>query len=253
VIRRLLLDPAPDAAGGGAPPAPAAPPPAATSPPATPPAAPPAPPPTVITLTLDQYKRIQEDQARLATIEEQQRKAVEAERQKAVDALAAKGQVEEALRKERDDHAKAVQQEKYRSAALEGQILGSHVSTAVTDGVAGVTFISPEAGAQARKLAADRLEAVRDPATGAVTVREKGTLRPAADAMKAWVGSADAKHFLAPTSRGGAGTTGTDQGAPATPPPTNLPLDEQLVAHLKGKAASAPKHYGLARRGPVKV
>lgn len=240
---RLLLTPDADGSGGGT--APVA---AATTTTTTPAAAAPA----GITITAEEYRKLLEAERRATDLEAEKQREVEAERQKAVDALAAKGQTEEALRKEREDSATKLNAERARSTQLENERLADKKSEALSAALLGADFLNDVTATQVRMILGDRFEAVRD-ATGSVVVREKGTLKPVGEVVKAFLGSTEGAHFLKPTSRGGSGAKGADQPPPAAAEiDRTLRADEQLVQHLKGKAAAAPRHYGLAKRAPAK-
>ena len=91
---------------------------AAAPPPAAPPLASPASPQTV-TIPLEQLQTFTSVQARLAQLEAEQRSRDESARAEQVKLLAAKGEIENALRMQREEAQKALDVERSSRAAVE--------------------------------------------------------------------------------------------------------------------------------------
>lgn len=257
-MRRILLDPAADAAGGGTTTT-------TTMTPATP-AAPATPTPTpaaaTLTISADEFSALYRDRQKLQEVETANKKALDDAENKRLLALAEKGNAEKALTDLRTAKDAEIAQEKAKTTALENTILAGAKSAALAAALLGAKFVSDAAGGQALQLLGDRFEAVRD-AAGVVQVREKGTGLPASQVVKAWLESKDAAHFLDATSKGGSGSKGGDQTTPTpgTTPPApgaaltdeqllKLPYDQRLVAVMaqQAQAAAAANPYRLGLR-----
>lgn len=155
-------------------------------------------------------QRLRALEARLQEFQRQQEATLELKENERLRALAEKGQIEEALDQQRrtweQKHAEAVS----RYTLLEQQIYGERKAAAISEALQGRAFVgeSPEqkaaAAAMVRRLLQDEFETVRE-ASGALTVRERSTGRPAVDALRERLESPSFAIFFAPTSRGGAG------------------------------------------------
>jgi hypothetical protein len=162
-----------------------------------------------------------EEQQRLRTLESQlkeyqrlQEATLEQKENERLRALAEKGQIEEALRQQRQaweqKHADALS--KYSS--LERQVYEERKTAAIAEAFHGRAFVgdSPEqrssAAAMVRRLLQDEFETVRD-ASGALVVRDKVSGRSAAEAIRERLDSPQFAIFFAPSSRGGSGSDGT--------------------------------------------
>ncbi|WP_165068411.1 hypothetical protein [Paludisphaera rhizosphaerae] len=155
-------------------------------------------------------QRLRALEARLQEFQRQQEATLELKENERLRALAEKGQIEEALDQQRrtweQKHAEAVS----RYTLLEQQIFGERKSAAIAEALQGRAFVgeSPEqksaAAAMVRRLLQDEFETVRE-ASGALTVRERSTGRPAVEALRERLESPSFAIFFAPTSRGGAG------------------------------------------------
>lgn len=216
-----------------------------TPPPATPP------PPTSVQLPGEEYKSLLDKAAKLAEVEA--RAAREAEEREAarIKALADKGLAEQALAEQRAAFEKSLTEERARTERLEGQILNStreaQVTAAITEAMSGRTFVSPSAAAQVRREIEAKLEVTRD-ASGQVVVREKGSLRPVAEAVKAMLatGADEFSHCIKSATTGGTGG-----GGGGTPPPAveqNTPV--VIPSHLAGRGPATERGYGLRATVP---
>lgn len=242
---RLLLDPIAETSGGETADV------AATSTPTpTPaPAATDAAAVTGVTVSAEEYKTLLGNQAKLAEIEAQAQRDLNEAKQREIDALAKKGEVDQALLKLRESSADELKKEREKSTALETQILVDKKGSEITGLLLGTSFVSDAAAAQARQILDARFEAVRD-AAGTVTVREKGTLKPAATVVKDWLASTDSAHFRKASTTGGAGAKGGDQTTATGDADKPMTVSDALIAREKARlAAPDNSFYGLTRRG----
>lgn len=252
---RIHLDPTAET-GGGAAATPATP--AATATPT--PNASPTPtstqPPGKVELSAEEYRRLLDNQARLNEIEAERQREIDAAKQREIDALAKRGEADTALAKAREQHAEELRKERERNSALEAERLADRKADAIKSGLLGVAFSNPAHGPrQVELLLANRLESVRDSA-GQITVRDKVTGKPAADAIAEWLASEEANHFLAATngggsgSRGGSATTPTPKGADAeSPKPKNLGQAFIMRARMARNLPPLPEH----KEGKVRI
>jgi len=188
----------------------------------------PAPAPTV-PLSVEEYQRLRGLESQLGEFQKSHQAALDAAEAARLKALAEKGQVEEALNQQRTSweqkHAEAVT----RYSQLEAQVFGERKSTVINEALAGSKFVgdTPEAQAGAaamvRRLLQDDFETVRD-GSGALSVREKVTGRPASDVLKERLGSPQFALFFAPQSKGGTGSGGSlpGPGAATAPAPGSV-------------------------------
>ena len=238
MLSRLLLDPVADA--GGSPSAQPAPAPAPT-------------PAPKIELTIEQWQRLNAAQDRLDAIEAENRVALEAKEAERLAALVAKGQADEALNQLRAAKDTAVKAATDRADGLEAQILGERKSGAIATHLLPASFVSEAAANQVKTILDSRFEAVRDATTSTVTVREKGTGRPAADVIREFLASPDAAHFLRPSTQGGANATGGNRTTPTpavTPEKPETVSDALIRMEREKRASPAGTHYGLTYRAP---
>jgi hypothetical protein len=122
-------------------------------------------------------------------------------RQAAVDrelrAVAGRLGVDAALRAQREAEAARLEALDARIAEARAGYLGEKAAATLTALTAGVDWLAPEAGRDALEKLANRFEAVES-ADGSVAVREKGTLRPAAEAVPELLRSAEFSHYVRP-------------------------------------------------------
>lgn len=204
---------------------------------------------TGVTVSAEEYKTLLGNQAKLAEIEAQAQRDLNEAKQREIDALAKQGKSDEALAKLRESSADDLAKERSKSASLETQLLADRKSAEISSAMLGTDFVSPAAAQQARKLMEEQTESVRD-AAGTVTIREKGTLKPAAAAIKDWLASADSAHFRKATTTGGAGARGGDQTNPTGDADKPMTVSDALIAREKARLATPDSSfYGLTRRG----
>lgn len=241
---RLLLDPAPDASGGGT----AALPVAAAATPTPTPAPAPAGTTNKVEVTAEEYKALLDTRTKLAEIEATKEREAGEARQREIDALAKKGEVEAALAKLRETSAADLEKERARGNQIEVERLSDQKAAFVGKAISTTVFVSDAARDDAIEKLEYRLEAVRDPATGTVTVRDKKTGQDGATFVKAWLDSAS--HLRKASTTGGAGATGGDRTTPTpgstdTKPPTASDL---LIARERERLANPDNSfYGLTR------
>ncbi|AMV37357.1 hypothetical protein VT85_07980 [Planctomyces sp. SH-PL62] len=164
-----------------------------------------APPPTA-----EEHQRLRAMESQLKEYQRLQDAALEMKEKERLRALAEKGQIEEALDQQRKSweqkHAEAVS----RYTLLEQQVFGERKAAAITEACQGRAFVGETAeqrsaaAAMVRRLLQDEFETVRE-ASGALTVRERASGRPASEALRERLESPQFAIFFAPTSRGGAG------------------------------------------------
>lgn len=194
---RLLFDPAPTDGGAPAPAPVVAPPPASAPKVETSPAPTPDPvKPPKIELSFDEAQRLYGRDRQLSDFEAEKQREIAQKEQERLIALAQKEGAEAALRaqKEASDAEKQALTASYHNSAKLYELATATATTA---------WASPEAARQARELMAAKLE-VRQ-ADGELKVVEKATGRPASEAVKGWLDSAEFKHFQAATTKGGSG------------------------------------------------
>jgi len=161
-------------------------------------------------LSADERRRLRSLESQLQEFRRMQEAALEIKEKERLRALAEKGQIEEALDQQRktweQKHAEALS----RYTLLEQQVFGERKAAAIAEACQGRSFVGETAeqkaaaAAMVRRLLQDEFETVREP-SGALTVREKASGRPAADALRERLESPQFAIFFAPTSRGGAG------------------------------------------------
>jgi hypothetical protein len=220
----------------GAPPAPSS----VTPPPPPPPAATPPPvAPQSVTIPLDQLNAFTAMQARLARVEEEQQRREAAAREEQIKILAAKGQVEEALRTQREEAQRSLDSERALRAqteerakryALDGElarVLGSQ--SLVTGGAEQLTALL-------------RDQFVVEPQGNSFAVRTQD-FRSVGDFIGAQLGRPEFAHFLrAQNPNGGTGSAGTQSVQTGTPaPPAEAPATFSDAVIMQSRAAQAVK------------
>ena len=191
-----------------------APAPTAASPPTVPtPTATQAAVPATVTIPLDQLNAFTAMQAQLVKVEEEQQKREAAAREEQVKILAAKGQVEEALRQQREEAQRAIEAERSHRAqteerakryALEGELAR----------VLGSQPLVPGGAEQLTHLLRDHF--VVEHSGNSFQVRTQD-FRTVGDYIGAMLGRSEFAHFLrAQNPAGGTGGVGA-QSAPSSP------------------------------------
>jgi hypothetical protein len=202
---------------------------AAVPPPAAPPLASAAAAQTV-TIPLEQLQTFTSVQARLAQLEAEQRSRDESARAEQVKLLAAKGEIENALRIQREEGQKALDAERSSRAAVEERAKRYALEGEVSRVLASQPLV-PGGAEQLTQLW--RSQFVVEPQGDSFTVRTP-TFQSVGDFVQAQLARPEYAHFIRASNPGGgtAGTTGAHQAAP-TSPATPTP-------------AAAPKNFGEA-------
>jgi hypothetical protein len=229
---------------------PAAPPPA--EPPPPPPVVPPPPPaPTAVTVDAQRYEAMRLAEERLGKIMQETADRIEAERRKTVEAEAAQGKIREAFDAERAKWAKDLEDTRAAAARIEAERLADRKEAALGSLLIGAEWASESAARDARELLDARFEAARDPATGLVVVKDRRTGKPADAAVREWLTSDAAAHYLRPTAKGGAGARGGDV---PPPPPSDKPKTwaEMAIAAERQRRETATAGYGLTYVPPAR-
>lgn len=203
-----------------------------------------------ISLTIEEYQRLAALQAKLAEIELEKTRELAEKEEARIKALADKGEVEKAFTALRDSKDKEIREAKEKLDALEREQLASKKDATITAAIAGADVI-PEMVADLRDLLNLRYEAVRDPG-GQMVVREKATLRPAADALRDYFAAPASAYYRKSSASGGAGAKGGEARTP-TPGVAEKPASflDQMVAldrQVKEQQAAGRTTIGLARK-----
>ena len=169
----------------------------------------------------------------------------EAER---VKLMADKGQIEQALTELRSNYEKKIADTQQRASSIEQNWLRKETALVITDALAGREFVGDpqETSQMVRELLDREVEAVIG-TDGAPYVRDRVTLRPAADYLRERLASPRFAIFFRAKSGGGSGTDGTRTDAtPPTAPPMNLTPD-QIVRGWQSSQQPIPA-MGLHRK-----
>jgi hypothetical protein len=217
---------------------------AASAPP--PPAAPPlatATQPQTVTIPLEQLQTFTSVQARLAQLEAEQRSRDEAARAEQVKLLAAKGEIENALRIQREEGQKALDAERSSRAAVEERAKRYALEGEVSRVLASQPLV-PGGAEQLTQLW--RSQFVVEPQGDSFTVRTP-TFQSVGDFVQAQLTRPEYAHFIRASNPGGgtAGTTGAHQAAPtspATPAPPVAPKNfgEAIILQMQESQKNQP-------------
>ena len=194
---------------------------AAAPPPAAPPLASPAPPQTV-TIPLEQLQTFTSVQARLAQLEAEQRSRDESARAEQVKLLAAKGEIENALRMQREEAQKALDMERSSRAAVEERAKRYALDGEVSRVLSSQPLV-PGGAEQLTQLW--RSQFVVEPQGDSFTVRTP-TFQSVGDFVQSQLGKPEYAHFIRASNPGGgtAGATGAHQAAPTSPAAPAAPV-----------------------------
>ncbi|WP_165243462.1 hypothetical protein [Paludisphaera soli] len=198
-------------------------------------------------LTAEEHQRLRALESQLKEYQRLQEATLEMKEKERLRALAEKGQIEEALEQQRkaweQKHAEAVS----RYTLLEQQVYGERKSAAIAEACQGRTFVGETAeqrsaaAAMVRRLLQDEFETVRE-ASGALTVRERASGRPASEALRERLESPQFAIFFAPTSRGGAGG---DASRPYTAPRGAQPGSLEAIVNQWKDRQNQYQSFGL--------
>lgn len=159
-------------------------------------------------------------------------------------------QIEATMAKQEATAAEALAVEKARSVTLEVERLDDLKAGFIGRAMSTTVYVSEEASADVFDKLNGFLEAVRDPATGKVTIQEKGTGKPGDVAVRHWLASRASAHYRKASTTGGAGASGGD-GAPKTGHNPYKPLtvaDALIANHAQRIASQQTEFYGLTRQ-----
>lgn len=187
---------------------------AAVPPPAAPSLATPVQAQTV-TIPLEQLQTFTSVQARLAQLEAEQRSRDEAARAEQVKLLAAKGEIENALRIQREEAQKALDAERSSRAAVEERAKRYALEGEVSRVLASQPLV---AGGAEQLTQLWRNQFVVEPQGDSFTVRTP-TFQSVTDFVQAQLARPEYAHFIRASNPAGgtAGTTGAHQAAPTSP------------------------------------
>jgi hypothetical protein len=202
----------------------------AATPPATPPPATPAQPQTV-TIPLEQLQTFTSVQARLAQMEADQRSRDEASRAEQVKLMAAKGEIENALRIQREEAQKQLESERASRAAVEERAKRYALDGEVSRVLASQPLV-PGGAEQLTQLW--RNQFVVEPQGDSFTVRTP-TFQSVGDFVAAQLGRPEYAHFIRASNPGG-GTAGGAGGASLAAP----------TSPANPAAPTQPKNFGEA-------
>ncbi|MHB8397329.1 MAG: hypothetical protein ACYDCI_00120 [Candidatus Limnocylindrales bacterium] len=230
---------------GGAPPATPA---AAAVPapaPATTPAPAPAPsPPPTVTIPLEQLQTFTAVQARLAQLEAEQRSRDEAARAEQVRLMAAKGEVENAFKIQREEADKRLADERSQRNALEERAKRYALDGELSRVLASQALV---AGGAEQLTTLWRNHFVVEPQGDSFTVRTP-TFQTVNDFVATTLGRPEYAHFIRASHPAG-GTAGTPSSGAASPPttpanptPTAQPKNfgEAIILQIQDKMSSQP-------------
>ena len=212
------------------------------------PAAPPeasiaADPKAMVTIPLEQLQTFTAIQSRLAQLEEDTRKRDDAARSEQVKLLAAKGEVENALRIQREQAESQLNMEKTKLATVEERAKRYALEGELARTLAGYTFVSPAA---ARQTANELRQAFTVEAQGDSFIVRTPTFVSVADHVAAQLATPEFAHFLRSTNGGGtAGGPTSGAASPPSPPanpaapPVPKTLGEAVILHMQSLKANA--------------
>jgi hypothetical protein len=214
----------------------------AATPAVAPPALVPAQPQTV-TIPLEQLQTFTSVQARLAQMETEQRGRDEAARAEQIKLLAQKGEIENALRIQREEAQKQLEIERASRCAVEERAKRYALEGEVSRVLASAPLV-PGGAEQLTQLW--RNQFVVEPQGDSFTVRTP-TFQSVGDFVAAQLARPEYSHFLRASNPGGgtAGTTGAHQAAPTAPTNPALPTQpknfgEAIILQMQEVQKSQP-------------
>ena len=186
--------------------------------------------PQTVTIPLDQLQAFTAVQARLAQMEAEQRSRDEASRAEQVKLLAQKGEIENALRIQREEAQRQIEGERASRSAIEERAKRYALEGEVSRVLASQSLV-PGGAEQLSQLW--RSQFVVEPQGESFVVRTP-TFQSVSDFVAAQLARPEYAHFIRASNPAGgtAGTTGAHQAAPTSP--ANPPLAPQ------------PKNFGEA-------
>jgi hypothetical protein len=207
------------------------------------PIAAPAPAPQTVTIPLEQLQTFTSVQARLAQLEAEQRSRDEANRAEQVKLMAAKGDVENALRQVREDSQKQLDAERAAKASVEERAKRYALEGELSRVLASQPLV-PNGAEQLTQLW--RSQFVVEPQGESFTVRTP-TFQSVGDFVAAQLGRPEYAHFVRAQNPGGGtgGVSPASQTAPTQPAQTAAPeapktLSEAVILTMKDMKSTAP-------------
>jgi hypothetical protein len=187
-------------------------------------------------------------QARLVKVEEEQQKREAAAREEQVKILAAKGQVEEALRQQREEAQRAIEVERVQRAQTEERAkryaLDGELARAL-----GSQPLVPGGAEQLTHLLRDHF--VVEQTGNSFQVRTQD-FRSVGDYIGAMLGRPEFAHFLrAQNPAGGTGGAGTQSGPSSSPNPSSSVEPKNFSEAVLMQYAAATKQSADPRLNPT--
>lgn len=206
-------------------------------------APPPPPQPQTVTIPLEQLQTFTSVQARLAQMEAEQRSRDEAARAEQVKLLAAKGEIENALRIQREEGQKALDAERSNRAAVEERAKRYALEGEISRVLSSQPLV-PGGAEQLTQLW--RNQFVVEPQGDSFTVRTP-TFQSVADYVQAQLALPQYAHFVRAANPGGgtAGITGAHQAQPTAPanpaaPPQPKNFGEAIILQMQQQQKDVP-------------
>jgi hypothetical protein len=228
--------------------------------PAATPAPAPAPQPQTVTIPLEQLQTFTSVQARLAQLEAEQRSRDEAARAEQVKLMAAKGEIENALRLQREEAQKQLDAERTAKVALEERAKRYALDGELSRVLASQPLV-PGGAEQLTQLWRNQFTV--EPQGDSFNVRTP-TFQSVGDFVKAKLGAPEYSHFIRASNPGGGTAGGAASGALAQPTPAANPaapvefknFGEALIAQVKANQqeretlpiGSPRESFGLRRK-----
>ena len=199
--------------------------------------------PQTVTIPLEQLQTFTSVQARLAQMEADQRSRDEAARAEQVKLLAQKGEIENALRLQREEAQKALDAERSSRAVVEERAKRYALEGEVSRVLASQPLV-PGGAEQLTQLW--RNQFVVEPQGESFTVRTP-TFQSVGDFVAAQLARPEYAHFIRASNPGGgtAGTTGAHQVAPTSPANPAAPTQpknfgEAIILQMQENQKSQP-------------
>jgi len=162
----------------------------------------------------DDWTQTQGELRSLRDFKAQQDKLLEMKEAERIKTLAEKGQLNEALKQLNENYTKKIDEYAAAGQAVEREWLEDRRSRAIDEVLAGRAFtgVDPtKTAAMVRQLLTAEVEAVRD-ASGKPVIRDKLTMRPAAEYLRERLESPEFGVFFVAQNKGG---SGADASRPA--------------------------------------
>jgi hypothetical protein len=196
-----------------------------------------------ITLTRQEYAAFLQMQSTLNQFTQQQHQQTQQQQQQQVQTVAKTDGIDKALQLATQQHQQTLASKDAEVTTWKTRFLEDRKTTVLSQCLVGVEFVTPVAAQQALNLLAAQFDVSEGP-TGEIAVRQKGTLMPAADAVKTLIAGTDFKHFLKASTAGGAGTgnNATLTGQVPVPQGFKAPETEGEKAFAEWWTARAVQH-----------